>query len=294
VNIISDEEEIMSKRSVALVGVLILLVMFGSAVIGAMSALASTTEVNGSTNLFLPLVMKVFNPQVEVPAGAVMFFNLESCPSGWSELSAAQGRTIVGLPSGGTLTGTVGAGLSDTEDRTHYHNVDPSTAYSTVSGDHTHSVDPPNQSTSMNGSHDHSVSPQATSNDSYTHNHEWSYFTTGANWYSYNSNGQNFMLVNWGNGIGNEGDGYFPLAEETLVMTKHYYTTLDTNTHSHEISAFDTENAGNHNHTIDILPHNTTHNGDHIHQVDIPNTSSTFASTSDVMPYIQLLVCQKD
>lgn len=61
-----------------------------------------------------------------VPSGAVMFFNLSSCPSGWSELTAARGRYPVGLPSGGTLAGTKGTALSNLENRvapcnhTHY------------------------------------------------------------------------------------------------------------------------------------------------------------------------------
>ncbi len=44
-----------------------------------------------------------------VPAGAVSFFNLASCPAGWTALTAAEGRFLVGLPVGGTLAGTAGA-----------------------------------------------------------------------------------------------------------------------------------------------------------------------------------------
>jgi len=70
-----------------------------------------------------------------VPAGFVGFFNLSSCPAGWSELTAARGRYLVGLPSGGTLAGTKGTALSNLEDRPvgqhnhalndpgHYHGV---------------------------------------------------------------------------------------------------------------------------------------------------------------------------
>ena len=64
-----------------------------------------------------------------IPAGMVGFFNLAACPSGWSELTAARGRYLVGLPSGGTLTGTAGTALSDLENR--------------ASGQHTHSVTDP-------------------------------------------------------------------------------------------------------------------------------------------------------
>ena len=48
----------MSKRSVALAGVLIFMVMIGGAFIGAMSAPASASEVIETTYLFLPLVMR--------------------------------------------------------------------------------------------------------------------------------------------------------------------------------------------------------------------------------------------
>ena len=43
-----------------------------------------------------------------VPAGAVMHFNLGTCPSGWSEFTDGEGRYIVGMPQGGTLGGMVG------------------------------------------------------------------------------------------------------------------------------------------------------------------------------------------
>ena len=51
------------------------------------------------------------------PSGAIMFFNLASCPSGWTELTAARGRYLVGLTSGGTLAGTAGTALTNLENR---------------------------------------------------------------------------------------------------------------------------------------------------------------------------------
>src|SRR4051794_33055038 len=42
------------------------------------------------------------------PAGAVMFFDLASCPDGWSSFDSARGRYLVGLPSGGTAGAAVG------------------------------------------------------------------------------------------------------------------------------------------------------------------------------------------
>ena len=68
------------------------------------------------------------------PAGAVMFFNLSSCPGGWSELASAQGRYLVGLTTGGELAKEVGTALADQEDRPvgrHGHGVnDPGHSHS--------------------------------------------------------------------------------------------------------------------------------------------------------------------
>ncbi|HBB67405.1 MAG TPA: hypothetical protein DCZ93_08940 [Elusimicrobia bacterium] len=52
-----------------------------------------------------------------MPSGAVMFSTGAACPSGWSELTAAQGRYLVGLPSGGTLAGTAGTALTNMQNR---------------------------------------------------------------------------------------------------------------------------------------------------------------------------------
>lgn len=60
------------------------------------------------------------------PAGAVMFFDLASCPAGWSSFDAARGRYLVGLTAGGTAGAAVGTALSDQEDR--------------PTGQHTHAV----------------------------------------------------------------------------------------------------------------------------------------------------------
>lgn len=53
----------------------------------------------------------------EIPSGAVMFFNLAACPTGWSEVAGARGRYVVGLQPGGTLGGTVGSALSNLQNR---------------------------------------------------------------------------------------------------------------------------------------------------------------------------------
>ena len=66
-----------------------------------------------------------------VPTGAILFFNLSNCPAGFSELVAARGRYIVGLPSGGSLAATVGTALSDQENRPTGDHRHRNTAYST-------------------------------------------------------------------------------------------------------------------------------------------------------------------
>jgi hypothetical protein len=50
-----------------------------------------------------------------IPSGAVMFFDLASCPDGWTELTDARGRYIIGLQQGGTLKGTQGTALNNLE-----------------------------------------------------------------------------------------------------------------------------------------------------------------------------------
>ena len=48
-----------------------------------------------------------------------------------------------------------------------------------------------------------------------------------------------------------------------------------------------------HDHEVDIPATTTSSSGSHSHVVNIPPTTSTAARTSDVIPYVQLLFCQK-
>ncbi len=58
-----------------------------------------------------------------IPANVIAYFNgaVASIPSGWTEFTAARGRVIVGVPSGGTVGGTVGTALTNLQDLTHTH-----------------------------------------------------------------------------------------------------------------------------------------------------------------------------
>ena len=75
-----------------------------------------------------------------IPAGAVMSFNMTSCPSDWSPLAAAEGRYIVGVAAGQPVGGTVGTALSLGENRPagrHAHALfvdenDPFVAFNTT------------------------------------------------------------------------------------------------------------------------------------------------------------------
>lgn len=86
-----------------------------------------------------------------VPSGAVMAFNLASCPSGWSALSGAAGRFIVGT---GTLSSDTYS-LDDTGGEARH------TLTANEMPAHTHSIDPPNTGVSISDpGHSHTFSYQ--------------------------------------------------------------------------------------------------------------------------------------
>ncbi|XOB41868.1 MAG: MopE-related protein [Candidatus Nealsonbacteria bacterium] len=80
---------------------------------------------------------------VEILSGMISAFT-GACPTGWTEYTAARGRTIVGTPSGGTNEGTVGTALTNLGTRTitdvssHYHSVNPPNTSTNTTGAHTH------------------------------------------------------------------------------------------------------------------------------------------------------------
>ena len=95
----------------------------------------------------------------DVPSGAVMYFNASTCPSGWSDLTAARGRYIVALGPGGTLGGTQGTALADLENRAigkhthdltdpgHGHSIfDPGHGHTAVDAGHAHGITDPGHS----------------------------------------------------------------------------------------------------------------------------------------------------
>ncbi len=129
--------------------------------------LLATTNVAGArTNLAPP------GPNT-VPAGAVMFFDLGACPQGWAEFTTAQGRYLVGLPSGGTLGATVGTSLSDQEDRPvgqHNHTV--------TDAGHIHTITDPGHN------HSSSIFDMGHSHTAYDlgHAHSMTFYDSGDGW----------------------------------------------------------------------------------------------------------------
>jgi hypothetical protein len=73
-----------------------------------------------------PGVAGVNGVDAVAPAGAVMYFDLASCPAGWTSFDVARGRYLVGLPAGGVAGATVGTALLNQENR--------------PTGQHTHAV----------------------------------------------------------------------------------------------------------------------------------------------------------
>jgi hypothetical protein len=94
-------------------------------------------QVNGTIEVTgLVINGTVFNI-ANTTLGIIAAFNSTTCPAGWIEFTAARGRYMVGLPSGGTLGGTDGTALSDLEDRPvgqHNHTtIDPGHMHGTQS-----------------------------------------------------------------------------------------------------------------------------------------------------------------
>jgi hypothetical protein len=267
-----------------------------------------------------------------VPSGAVMMFDLSACPSGWTELTQARGRALVGLPAGGTGGGTVGTPLGNLEDRAHSHAVDPAPAATTAADNHAHTVGPMAAPTSSDGSHAHSINVPSTASSTAdahahvvpakafstdlagTHNHRWTLFDSGTKtWFSQDSNGDTALVIVYGDGMDTVGSGTYPigLTNPPAGMTGFYTNEMGNHRHDGTLSQSTTSAAGGHSHTVDppsfasaaapahvhdvaITAVSSASAGSHDHQVDGGATVTTSASTSGVMPYVQLLVCRKD
>lgn len=75
---------------------------------------------------------------ITLAADLVTFSTAGTCPTGWTEYTAARGRLVVGLPSGGTSAGTVGTALTNLQDKTHTHTTASHTHTVASTASHTH------------------------------------------------------------------------------------------------------------------------------------------------------------
>ena len=59
-----------------------------------------------------------------------------------------------------------------------------------------------------------------------SHGHIWAlYFGANKNWNTFTNNGFTRTLIQWSNGIGNEGSGFYPIAENQSTSNDTYYTS---------------------------------------------------------------------
>lgn len=148
-----------------------------------------------------------------VPSGLIAMFDTD-CPSGWTRLTALDGKFLVG---GGTYNTAAGGSDSVTlaEANLPSHSHGAGTLAADSAGSHYHSVDPPSKTTSSAGSHTHSYSDYYTANQ-----------------------GNLTALGSWGS--------------HWAVGANHGRTTGSAGAHTHtvDIGAFNSASAGAHTHTI--------------------------------------------
>lgn len=219
-----------------------------------------------------------------LPAGAVVFFNVETCPDGWTEMTGLRGRVPVGLPSGGLVGATVGSDLPDEGLRTisqvpsHTHSVNPPSANTTSGGSHTHSVDPPSTNTTSGGSHTHSVNPPSTNT------------TSGGSHTHTVNNGNGGLASSHLQAANAAGDGAVPDSSSPISSSGNH-------SHSVDIGSFNSASGGSHSHSVNIGAFSSASGGSHNHSVDIGSFNSAAAGIASVdvtMPYMQLLACSKN
>lgn len=169
---------------------------------------------------------------VGIPTGAIAAFASTTCPTGWTEYTAARGRFLRGIDNGAGNDpgGTRAPGNVQTDAlKSHLHSVDPPTAATTSVGAHAHSINPPATTTTSTGAHTHSVPSKE----------RGSYASGGGLAGSINNN------------------TYSGWQDDAM-------TTSSSGNHSHsvDIAAFDSASAGNHTHTLDITAFNSANTGD--------------------------------
>lgn len=195
-----------------------------------------------------------------VPAGAIMPFNLSTCPAGWVKADGQngtpdlRGEFIRGLDGGrGIDFGRSLASAQTESTKSHNHTVNPPATNTNSTGAHAHLVDPPNTATTTNGHHDHTINDQL-------------------------NNVQSFIAfsrhdISPGTITDGTGFSHGSVANDRLI----------------NINA-----AGNHTHTVNISGFNSSSAGTHVHSVDIGQFNSGSAGGAETRPRnVAFLYCIK-
>lgn len=264
-----------------------------------------------------------------IPPGAIVLF-AAACPTGWTEYIAARGRALVGVPSGGTLEGTVGTALTNLGTRTistvasHLHAAgtlaaDNESTHTHADGTlvnsselaHTHDVNPANTTSAAGTSHNHAVNPPQTTSaggntfhthsgttNSDSHAHDIQVFTTTGSALvtpavgTATAGGTNSGAIQ--NDAHTHGftSGNDSVAHDHTVDIASFNSGLES-VHTHDVNIANTTSTGGTAHTHTITG-STAAGTAHSHTIS-GSTASTGTATVDVtMPYIQLRLCQKD
>lgn len=191
----------------------------------------------------------------------------------------------------------------------HSHDVnidhDHSSANSSSTGSHSHSVDPSPVTSSSSGSHLHTINvpnylSTRTSTAAGSHKHKWITFRGSNNSiHSWGSNGVLREMIDWGDGLDNEGSGIWPIAIDYFGFTwdwSLYTDTAASHAHSTSIShdhpSFSSVSAGSHNHSVDIPSVTSGSTGSHSHSVNLPSLGTQNKASSiksNIPPYYGLL-----
>lgn len=137
----------------------------------------------------------------EVPVGAVVSFDLATCPAGWHAFARGRGRTVVGLNPGGTLAARIGTKLQNKEIRKHDHKIDPGAQFTTSTGQHSH---------------------------------VWATYSDGQ-FSAAGGGGADFVA--WSDGMDNAGAGSYPLAVDFRgsPQTTTFFNTSQGGNHAHSV-----------------------------------------------------------
>ena len=199
---------------------------------------------------------------LDVPSGAVMYFDLAACPVGWSQFADGAGRYVVGITEAAAgdsanLGAQVGTSLGNLEDR-------PVGAHTHVVSDpgHTHVIDDPGHSHAAivsNPPHSHTISDPG-----HTHG------VQGINWVT---------LTNADTGWKHIDDLFGRrYIVTTGFTTNSSYTGITVNYTAQNTSVTNQSN------TTGVSARSAT-TGITIQSTGAPGTNA---------PYVQLLMCRKD